>query len=141
MGETTVFADTDSGNANLLLAQDVTLTRAGTIQSLSFYARTAAGTMRLGLYDAAGNIIVQTGSFTPVAGWNTQPVGQVLLAPGGYWLAYTPNSPNLSFPVSRLSGMHCKYVGRSFQAMPAIFPAGATNDQCHWSFYATLSVP
>ena len=43
MGETNVLSDTDKGNANLLLTQAATLSQAGTLQSLSFYVRTAAG--------------------------------------------------------------------------------------------------
>jgi hypothetical protein len=139
MGETSVFPDGDCCNANLLLAQDATLSQGGTLQSLSFYANAAAGSMRLGVYSAAGQIIVQTAAFAPVAGWNTQPVGHVAIPAGTYWLAYTPSSNGLQFPVERVSGT-CRISNRTYQAMPMTYPAFGT-DQCHWSFYATLSVP
>lgn len=48
-----MFNEPDSGNGNLLLAQDAVLSQPGTLQSLSFYV-TAAGRLRLGLYDATG---------------------------------------------------------------------------------------
>src|SRR5262249_24828587 len=44
-GETTIFSSTDSGNGNLLLTQDVSITSPGTLQSLSFYVKTAAGSL------------------------------------------------------------------------------------------------
>jgi len=141
MGETSVFSDGDCCNANFILRQNATLSQGGTLQTLSFYATAAAGSLRLGVYDAAGNIIVQTASFTPIVGWNTQPVGQVSIPAGSYWLAYTTNNNGLNFPVERVSGT-CQYTGRTYGAMPAVFPTtGLNTDQCHWSFYATLSVP
>src|SRR5580704_3027092 len=54
IGETTVLPTTDGGNANLLIAQPATLSTAATIQSLSFYVLTAAGNLRLGIYDSTG---------------------------------------------------------------------------------------
>src|SRR5262245_38646466 len=54
IGETAVLPGTDSGNANLLLVQSTALAQAGTVQSLSFYVRAAAGNLRLGIYDATG---------------------------------------------------------------------------------------
>ena len=140
MGETSVLADTDGGNGGLLLAQAAVLTQDGTLTSLSFYARTAAGQLRLGVYNAAGQIVVQTAAFTPVVGWNTQAVGQVPVVAGNYWLAYTPSSSNLTFPVDQGNGS-CRWVSRTFQAMPPTFPAVSGSNPCHWSFYATLSVP
>src|SRR5262249_20172478 len=77
-GETTIFSSTDSGNGNLLLTQDVSITSPGTLQSLSFYVKTAAGSLRLGIYDATGpnggpgNLLAQTAAFTPGSGWETQ---------------------------------------------------------------------
>ncbi|MEK7138619.1 MAG: hypothetical protein AAB799_00365, partial [Patescibacteria group bacterium] len=54
IGETTILPADDSGNGNLLLAQSTTLSQTATIQSLSFYVTTAAGNLRLGIYDATG---------------------------------------------------------------------------------------
>jgi hypothetical protein len=53
-GETRILTTPDSGNAGLLLAQKATLTTGGTLQTISFYVTTAAGTMRMGVYDATG---------------------------------------------------------------------------------------
>jgi hypothetical protein len=140
MGETAVFPTIDGGNANLLLEQDVTLAQAGTLQSLSFYVSAVSGSLRLGLYDNAGNIIVQTAAFTPVFGWNTRAVSPTPLAAGAYLLAYTPSSDGLNFPVERSVG-RCAWAARTFGAMPTTFPPLNGSDVCRWSFYATMSEP
>jgi hypothetical protein len=54
MDETTVLTGDDSGNGNLLLVQDATLSAQKTIQSFSFYVNQASGQLRLGVYDATG---------------------------------------------------------------------------------------
>jgi hypothetical protein len=77
IGETQVLPTSDGGNANLLLAQQATLSQAATIQSLSFHVLAAAGNLRLGIYDGTGPgggpgaKKAETSSFAPVAGWNT----------------------------------------------------------------------
>ena len=145
IGETTVLSGTDSGNGNLLVVQDVTLSQAATIQSMSFYVRHAAGNLRLGIYDATGPgngpgaLKAQTGSFATVAGWNTaNVVTPVSLSVGGYWLTYLPSSSSLSFP-SKATGTF-KYTGFSFGSMPGTFPTVAGSGSTHWSIYATLNV-
>jgi len=149
MGVTQVFTTVDNGNANLLLVQDAILSQDGTLQSISFYVIQVAGMMRLGLYDSTGpgggpgNIIVQTASFSPSVGWNTRAVSPTPLIAGKYWLAYTPSSNNLAFPVQRgVTGVH-KWVQRTYQAMPAVFATNPTTESgpSQWSFYATVSVP
>ena len=103
IGETNLLTVADSGNGNLLCAQSCTLTQAATLQSLSFYVRVASGNLVLGLYydngsgTAPGALLAQTASFTPVNGWNTIPVSDVVLQPGTYWLAYLPSSNALGF--------------------------------------------
>ena len=80
MGETNVLTAGDGGNANLLLSQEATLSQTATIQSLSFHVTNAAGSLRLGIYDATGPgggpgaLKAQTNAFTPVVGWNTASV-------------------------------------------------------------------
>src|SRR5262245_57634041 len=91
IGQTGVMASDDSGNGNLLVAQQVTLAQDATIQSLSFYVTQASGQLRLGIYDNAGGkpsaLKAQTAGFTPTVGWNTQNVlTPVLLPAGTYWL-------------------------------------------------------
>jgi len=140
-GETSVLTGIDGDNAGFIVEQDAVLGQAGTLKTLSFYVLNPVGQLRLGVYDAAGGIIVQTAAFTPVAGWNTQPVGNVSIAAGSYMLAYEQSNNNLSFPVNQSSG-RCRLAARAFGAMPTTFPTAiVTDNPCHWSFYATLSVP
>jgi hypothetical protein len=143
MGETNVLPTPDSGNANADLAQSATLTQPGTLQSLSFYVRAAAGKLVLGLYgtNAAGTpgqLLACTNPFVPVVGWNTQPVvTQAFLAPGTYWLAYWTNSNALGFTVGFTGKWYCEpltYTG----VLPTTFAQTFTGAN-HWSFYATLS--
>ena len=128
MGETNAgSAASDSGNGNLLLVQDVTLTQAGTLQSLSFRVYTADGQLRLGVYDANGREWRpgQSPGARPtnslrLSGWNTQNViTPVALQPGTYWLAYHPSSSQLNFYYQG-GGTH-RYYSRTFGAMPATF--------------------
>ena len=140
MGETAILAGADGGNAGLVLEQDAVLAQGGTLQTLSMYFIAAAGNVRLGVYDSTNHIIVQTASFAPVAGWNTQPVGHMAIPAGTYRLAYEPSSGNLTFPVDQGSGS-CRWAAQAFGAMPATFPPIAGSNSCHWSLYATLSVP
>ena len=104
MGQTAIQATADSGNGNLLCAQQATLSLAGTLTSMSFYVSKVGGTLKLAVYDATGpsggpgNLKASTASFTPVKGWNTQNVTfQTLIPAGTYWLAYLPSSNSLSF--------------------------------------------
>jgi glucose/arabinose dehydrogenase/PKD repeat protein/chitodextrinase len=143
MGETNVLPGTDSGNGNLLIAQSTGLAQPGTLQSLSFYVRTAAGNLRLGIYDATGAsggpgaLKAQTNSFAPVAGWNTQPVVTPVSLPAGtYWLVYLPSSNSLTFAEG--GGGQYRYAAFAFGAMPAAYPAVAVSGTTHWSLYATL---
>ena len=146
LGDTSVLPGNDYGNGNLLLVQNANLSQTATIQSLSFYVRTAAGNLRLGIYDATGpsggpgHLIAQTNSFTPTTGWNTQPVtSQVLLPAGNYWLAYFPSSSSLHFAVSTNNVGNYKYANLTFGAMPATFPSINGQGTAHWSLYATLN--
>src|SRR5262249_18225468 len=144
LGETSVFSGTDSGNGNLLVVQDHTLSQAATIDSLSFYIKAAAGNVRLGIYDATGPgggpgaLRAQTGSFTPVVGWNTMAVAAPVSLPAGkYWLAYLPSSNQLSFAANFSIGSFKAARVRS-GPMPATFPAVTIQGTTHWSLYATL---
>jgi RNA polymerase sigma factor (sigma-70 family) len=146
MGETNILSSDDSDNANLLLAQQATLAQPGTLQSLSFYVTQAAGSLRLGLYDASGpgggpgKLLAQTNAFTPVVGWNTAAVvSPAPLAAGTYWLAYLPSDNNLHFAKDRTSGSFAAY-SFPFGPMPATFSTTAGRQTAHWSFYATLTM-
>ncbi len=142
MGETSCnLTGTDGGNGGFLLVQAATLAQAGTLQSLSFCVTNPAGQLRLGVYTLDNQIVVQTGTFTPIAGRNTQLVGNVPIPAGTYWLAYEPSSSDLTFPVDQSSGQAKWAAMPTFGAMPVTFP---TVDCCagiHWGLSATLNVP
>src|SRR5271170_2627774 len=146
IGENAVLSSGDGGNGSLLLAQSATLTKAATVESLSFYVSTASGSLILGIYDATGPkggpgaLKASTKSFTPGTGWNTATVvTPVSLTAGNYWLAYLPSSNALSFVKTNASG-NCAYYGYKFGSMPSKYstsPASCT--PATWSFYATLT--
>jgi len=142
VGETNILSITYSGNANRLIAQQVTLPQSATIQSLSYYVATAGGQLRLGVYNNSGNnpgtLIAQTAAFTPVVGWNTQPVlAQTLLPAGTYWLAFLPQNNGLAGRVVPTGvGRHYSF---SFGALPGTFSNSPTNDTFHFSLYASLT--
>jgi hypothetical protein len=143
IGQTAVFTNLDSGNAGLILAQSAPLLQSATIQSISFYVKSAAGTLRLGIYSSNAGVPAAlkaaTPVFTPVAGWNTQNVTTpVLLQAGTYWLAYAPSSSALSF-VKQVAGSGIALAPFTYGALPATFPVVTGTDPNQWSFYATLS--
>src|SRR6516164_4417997 len=146
IGETNVLSTADSGNGNLLAAQNATLSQPATIQSLSFYVTQASGNLILGIYDASGPnggpgaLKAQTNSFAPVVGWNTANViTSVSLPAGTYWLAYLPSSNSLAFMKGLTSGVSIQYYSYPFGALPATFSTSSSADPYHWSFYATLN--
>jgi len=142
MGETSVLSGADSGNADVLMAQEAVLAQSGTIQSLSFYVTNAAGQLRLGIYDDAGGrpgaLRAQTAAFTPVVGWNTQNVtAPVLLPAGTFWLTYLAQSNSLGFRVTP-NGLAWGY-SYAFGALPNTPPSSVLGTVvAHWSLYATL---
>lgn len=146
IGETSILSTDDYGNEGLVVSQPADLTEGATVQSISFHVNTAAGLLRMGIYDsnASGNprtLMAETAEFAPVVGWNTQPVVVPLsLAPGMYWLAYAPSSNGLHF-ASQPGGVNAAYFARPYQPLPATFSTSPTFVAWHWSFYATLTVP
>ncbi len=145
-GETSVLANDDSSNGNALIAQSTVLEQPAVIQSLSFYVTTAAGNLRMGVYDATGadggpgQLVASAAEITPATGWNVANVTTpVLLSPGTYWIAYLPSSDNLHFRYTT-SGA-AKYYSYPYNTLPSTFSASATTGAYHWSFYATFSAP
>jgi hypothetical protein len=143
IGETNILSDGDSGNGNLLVAQQTSLGQAATVVSMSFYVNTTGGSLRMRIFDATGpgggpgNLMAQTGSFTPAIGWNNANViSSVSLPAGTYWIAYLPSSNSLGFGVD-LTGSAAYYT-YTYGTMPAKFSASPTTIAAHWSFYATL---
>lgn len=146
IGETTALTVDDSGNANLILAQNAQLTQAATIQSLSFYVTQAAGKLRLAIYDSTGPggkpgaKKAETAEITPVVGWNTANVATPVNLPAGtYWLVYAPNQNSLHFMKGQTAGVSNAYAGFTYGPMPTTFPTSTNTDPSHWSFYATLN--
>lgn len=146
VGETTVLSTDDSGNGNLLVAQAATLTQAATLKSLSFYVTTAAGKLRLGLYDATGpsggpgHKLAETTEIIPVTGWNTANVlNQISLSAGGYWLAYLPSSSSLAFKKTDTSAVQSQYYSYTYGTLPAVFATTTSTTPSHWSLYATFN--
>jgi hypothetical protein len=144
IGETNILASDDSGNGNMLLAQQTSLGQTATIQSMSFYVATASGKLRLGIYDASGPSggpgakKAETAEITPVTGWNTANVTTPVSLPAGtYWLAYFPNDNNLHFRLDTSSGTH-RYYSLTYTTMPATFSTTPTTGAGHWSLYASL---
>jgi hypothetical protein len=147
IGETTITPNSDSGNANLLIAQQATLGQSATIQSMSFYVVNAAGKLRLGLYDATGPgggpgvKKTETAEITPVAGWNTANVtSQILLPAGSYWLAYLPSDNNLSFRNSSSTTTPSRFYTFTYGTMPATYSTAPSTTTSHWSLYATFNI-
>jgi hypothetical protein len=146
-GYTAIAPTDDSGNRNLLLAQPASLSHAGTITSLSFYVTTAAGNLRLGIYDNAGaggipkNKLAETNGFTPTTGWNTVDlITPVALTAGTYYLVYLPSSNSLHFRVDADPAGPTAYVSSfTYGTMPATYPATPPSTPAQWSFYATLT--
>jgi hypothetical protein len=143
IGESNILQLDDSGNGNLLIAQQATLSQTATIQSMSFYVSTAAGKLRLGVYDATGPSggpgakKAETAEITPVVGWNTANVTTpASLTAGTYWLAYLSNDNNLHFRVDG-SGTE-RHYSFAYGTMPNTFSASPTSSTSHWSLYASL---
>jgi hypothetical protein len=145
MGDPTIYGQTDGQNDDTLVAQNAILAQAGTLQSLSFYVKTAIGQLRLGVYDATGPgggpgaLKAQTDAFTPSVGWNTAAVTPVTLSPGTYWLAFMPSNSGLQYAVDWDSSGLYKDVEFEFGPFPATFPEVNESHDAHWSLYATLT--
>ncbi len=147
IGETAVLTTADSQNGNLLLAQEATLSRSATIQSMSFYVTSASGKLVLGVYSAngpsggPGTLVAQTAAFAPSVGWNVASTTTTpTLSAGEYWLAYLPSSNGLSFVKENNTG-NCRYYARTFiSTLPETFSTKPMNcTPATWSLYATLA--
>ena len=146
LGEAAVLGTDDMGNANILLAQLVTLDHAASLEGLSLYVSQARGKLRLGVYDATGpgggpgRKLAETAELTPGAGWNTVAVAPMALLAGNYWLAYLPSDNNLHIRVERGMGTETHYP-HAYGAMPSTFSTAPTRGSAHWSFCAILNPP
>jgi hypothetical protein len=147
IGQTGILTNPDSENANLVLAQQATLSQQATLNSMSFYVTSATGNLQLGIYDASGTgggpgkLLGATAIFEAVTGWNTQPVTPpAALAAGTYWLAYLPSDGGLSFVKQNNSGACYMQAQKSTTGMPAIFSTSLSScTPTTWSLYATVT--
>jgi len=142
IGQTTIGTIADTQNGNVIIAQPVTLTQVGSLQSLSMYVKTVGGQLRLGLYSGATptTLVAQTNAFTPVTGWNTQPVLTAInLPPAQYWFAFLSQLNTLV--VEKVSaGSTAFFKTVTFGTMPATFPASPSTESSLWSIYGTFQV-
>jgi hypothetical protein len=139
IGNSTITTNNpDGGNGGFVCAQSATLSQSATIQSLSFYVTSPGGTLTLGVYNAAKQLVASTPTFTPVSGWNTQSVvAPVVLSPGTYWLAYVPSSNSLGFEWTSSGSLI--WAPYSSSGIPSSFPTGGGTGSGQWCFYATLN--
>ncbi len=144
IGQPAIQGSTDSGNASGVFAQNATLSQTATIQSLSFYVINPLGQLVLGIYGdnagVPGTLLAATAAFTPVAGWNTQPViTPTSLVAGTYWLAYEPSADQLSFLFSQPGSVTFYKDTTAFTGtLPSTFVNNLTGPGS-WALYATLS--
>ena len=145
-GETAILSVNDSGNSNTLVTQEAALSQPGTLQSLSLYVVTAAGNLRLGIYDATGsgggpgNLLSQTSSVVPTTSWNTVPVSPTALSAGTYWLAFLSDSNSLVTMATTGSGSY-RYYTHSFGSLSNTLSNPSGDGSGHYSLYATLTQP
>jgi hypothetical protein len=145
LGNTRVLPLADQGYENLLVAQKTALRQSATLESMSVYVVEAAGSLKLGVYDASGEggtpgkLVGGTGVFVPHAGWNTvEAAYQVRMGPGIYWIAYWANNNGLVLAKAK-SGVSYYYRITFDWLFPKIFHLTlATRDRVNWSLYATL---
>ncbi len=143
IGYSTVFSSTDNGNANVLKAQKVSLSKVAAIRSLSLYVPKAAGKLRLGIYSdangAPGTLIATTAEILPVTGWNTAvTTTNPSLSAGNYWLVFETSSNTLSQRYQTGSNA-IKTRTFAYAALPSTFGVASTDWAVNYSFYATLS--
>ena len=147
MGEMAILGTDDSNNADQIIAQQATTTIPANIQSLSFYVSTAAGNLRLGVYDATGpgsgpgNKLAETNGFVPVVGWNTVSVtAPVYLPAGTYWIAFLSDNNGMhNWMGTPAQARYCYYGTAYAGGLPDPFSASPTCNNFHGSFYATLT--
>lgn len=142
VGTTAVLTNTETGIGNYLAATRSSLAQAGTLQSLTIYAATASGQVRLGLYadtnGSPGALVASTNAFTPVAGWNTQTVTPAVLVSGNYWLAVAIANNGFAMRTDWSSGT-ARWMVRTFGALPATWPSGGSSGAVSISFYGTVA--
>jgi outer membrane biosynthesis protein TonB len=148
MGETTIMTDgTHAWADDKLSAQQVTLSQAGTLQSISMHVATARGNLRFAVYDASGPsggpgaLKAETGVIGTTGGWNTAAViSPVALLPGQYWLVFNASDSGMYYSVDwDKPNVYKQADDYNFGPMPAAFPSAVESGELYWSIYATLT--
>ncbi|MCE5228085.1 hypothetical protein LLG95_00620, partial [bacterium] len=145
LGTTSILSGTDAGCSKYLVAYKVSLGSAATVTALNINVKTAAGSMRLGIYGdngagSPGSLKAATNAFTPVAGWNSIAVtSSTALSAGTYWLAFETDSDALIIAANSTGGNHAYKGSWTYQALPPSFPALNGTGSWDYSFYATLA--
>ncbi len=167
----TITAPTSDGataalTANQMKVYQFVLPFGITVNNLTFEVTSASGTCsgichaNLGLYDAAcGNLLAQTGVMTSggtpninAAGTYTVSIqngsgatGNVTLAPGVYWLAYTSDSSSLLLRAAALTSHAMNFLTNQNAKLAAVAgnagSAGVFPASCGALTTATTSVP
>lgn len=159
-GDTNIEVDGDYGNESYLEGSPVTLSSAGTLQSLSIYISScnncnSSEQAILALYDATGsggtpgNLLATTTTFSVTqTGWLTENVTTpVLLTAGTYWLMSNNNDNDIGYQVNDINGtVPTDYCNYTFGAMPSNFTTGCGGagniqvlDPYQYSAYGTLA--
>ncbi|MCX7046057.1 MAG: dockerin type I repeat-containing protein [Candidatus Sumerlaeota bacterium] len=137
---------------NYIKASRITVTQQATVIEARFYSHTAAGNLRLAIYDdsPARNLLWQSPSFANSAenAWISAPIADgtpsdLTLQPGAYWLAWQTDStadvPSYTRAPGLRTGFRVDYLYGGFPAQIPATSATMTNEL--WSEYIFYSSP
>lgn len=147
IGNDTIEAVDDSGDNDILASWKYYLGQSAKIVNLSIYVPTAAGNMRLGIYNDGGaggdpgTKLAETPEITAVTGWNNaNVVTPILLTAGNYWIALNCNNVGLHF--MKKTGPSNIYAARSvaYGILPSTWGTVSNRTTSQFSYFATLTV-
>lgn len=146
IGQTSILATNDS-NFNGIVSQLAVLSEDATIQTISLHVITAAGNIRLAIYDATGTsggpgaLKAQTAS-TAATGpniWNIVPVvTPVLLSAANYWLAVQQSSASLVTKAQFSGASSANQNSFAYATFPSTFTIHSTASN-QWSISGQLT--
>lgn len=135
-------------NEGYLSGYRATLSRAGTLKSLSVHvgATSPGARIRLALYtnNASGNpgtLIAQTGEANAAAGWNTLPIaGSVPLSATRYWIVALTDDPETVFRMAfnQGSGQMAGWTPANYGTFPSTIQAWEKYAWIAYSMYGTV---
>jgi hypothetical protein len=118
-----------AGQANYIQGTKYTLAVAGTVTKIGIYLATAAGNVRLAIYDDdgasnyPGTLMVETASTAASNGWLDISVTATYLAAGNWWVMENIDSAACSIHWTASTGGTTCYKAYDFGAMPNPFGA------------------